>query len=203
MRVVFRPEQCTRENAAAFAYDVYEEFRVERTSSGCGNRSRGCLQQSRVHAADGPAHSIWSQPNTDPVGCRSAPGKYSGYAAWKQEVCSSTAHNGPITRITALAGPLQCLTKGPADLNQNGPSKILTLADGGLRYKTSKDSQEAAEAVQQQLDSVSVSTWCHDTGSLISPDKAQTLWCTLDNRAAGKPVPAVTFDGAVAERTSQ
>ena len=27
-------------------------------------------------------------------------------------------------------------------------------------------------------------------------------WCTLDNRAAGKPVPAVTFDGAVVERTS-
>ena len=79
----------------------------------------------------------------------------------------------------------------------------MTLADDWLVYKTSKDSQEAAEAVQQQLDSVSVSTWCHDTGSLISPDKAQTLWCTLDNRAAGKPVPAVTFDGAVAERTSQ
>ena len=103
---------------------------------------------------------------------------------WKLELCSSSAHNGPTARITALAGPLQCLTKGLADLNRNGPSKILTLADGGLRYKTSKDSQEAAEAVQQQLDSVSVSTWCHDTGSLISPDKAQTLWCTLDNRAA-------------------
>ena len=52
----------------------------------------------------------------------------------------------------------------------------------------------------QQLDSVS--QWCHDTGSLISPDKAQTLWCTLGNRAAGKPMPAVTLDRAVAERTS-
>ena len=86
-----------------------------------------------------------------------------------------------------------------ADLNQNGPSKILTLADDGLIYKTSKDSQEAAEAVQQ-LDSVS--KWRHDTGSLLSSDKAQTVWCTLDNRAAGKPMPAVTFDGAVVERTS-
>jgi len=62
-------------------------------------------------------------------------------------------------------------TKDLADLNQNGPCKFLTLADDGLR--TSKDSQEAAEAVQQQLDSVS--KWCHDTGSLISPDKAQKL----------------------------
>ena len=53
--------------------------------------------------------------------------------------------------------------------------------------------------MQQQKDSVS--KWCHDTGSLINPDKAQTLWCTLDNRAADKQVPAVTLDGAVVERT--
>ena len=106
-------------------------------------------------AADGSAHSVWSQPNTDPVGCRSAPGRNSGYAAWKLELCSSSVHNGPTTRITALATPLQCLTKGLADPNQNGPSKILTLADGRLRYKTSEESQKAAEAVQQQLDSVS------------------------------------------------
>ena len=93
-------------------------------------------------------------------------------------------------------------TKGLADLNQNGPSKILTQADDRLIniYKTSKDFQEVAEAVQQQLDSVS--KWCHHTRSLLNPDMAQTLWCTLDNRAAGKPMPAVTFDGAVAERTS-
>ena len=38
-----------------------------------------------------------------------------------------------------------------------------------------------AKAVEQQLDSAS--QWCHDTESLINPDKAQTLWCTLDNNA--------------------
>ena len=64
-------------------------------------------------------------------------------------------------------------TNGLADPNQNGPSKILTLVDDGVIYKTSKDSQEAAEAVQQQQDSVS--QWYHNTGSLINPDKAQTL----------------------------
>ena len=91
-------------------------------------------------------------------------------------------------------------TKGLADLNQNGPSKILILVDDGLIYKTSKDSQDAAEAVQQQLDSVS--QWCHDTKSLIKPDKAQRLWCTCDNTAASKPMPAVTFGGTVVERKS-
>ena len=59
-------------------------------------------------------------------------------------------------------------TKGLAD-----PTKLPTLVDDGLIYKTSKNSQKASEAVQQQLDSVS--QWCHDTRSLISPGKAQTL----------------------------
>ena len=53
--------------------------------------------------------------------------------------------------------------KALADLNQNGPSKILTLADDGFIYKTSKDSQEAAEAVQQQLDN-----------SVTTPDLSST-----------------------------
>ena len=58
-------------------------------------------------------------------------------------------------------------------------------------YKISRDSQKAAEAMQQQLNNVS--KWYHDTGSLINLDKAQTL--------TGEPMPAVTFDGTVAERT--
>ena len=36
----------------------------------------------------------------------------------------------------------------------------------------------------------------------IKNKQTQTRWCTLNNRAAGKPMPAVTFDGAVVERTS-
>ena len=86
----------------------------ERTNSGCGNHSQGCIQQSPVQAADGPVRSTWSQPNADPMGCRSAPGKNSGYAAWKPELCSSSAHSGPTTRITALISPLQCIIyQGP------------------------------------------------------------------------------------------
>ena len=151
------------------------------------------LTKSPFQAADGPAHSIWSQPNTDLVCCRSTPGKKNGYAAWKLKLCSSSAHNGPTTRITALAGPLQCLTKGLADLNQNGPSKILTLADGGLRYKTSKDSQEAAEAVQQQLDTSNVMT--PDLSSIQTRHKHCGAHLTTEQQA----MPAVTFDGAVVE----
>ena len=46
--------------------------------------------------------------HSDPVDCRSVPGKKGGYAALKLDVCSPSAHNRPTTRITVLAGPLQC-----------------------------------------------------------------------------------------------
>ena len=45
-------------------------------------------------------------------------------------------------------------TKGLADLNQNGLSRVLTLADDGLIYKTTRDTQEAAELVHQQLEPI-------------------------------------------------
>ena len=85
----------------------------ERTNSGCDIRSRACSQQSPVQAAGGTVHAIWNEPNTDPVSCRSAPGKNGGYTAWKVELCSSSAHNGPTTRITALASILHCLHQRP------------------------------------------------------------------------------------------
>ena len=54
------------EKAAAFVNDVYERFQWKE-QTGCGNRVRGCLRQSPVQAADGPAHPIWSRSNSDPV----------------------------------------------------------------------------------------------------------------------------------------
>ena len=103
------------------------------------NRFPGCLQQGPVQVA-GPAYPVWSQPNTDPVGCRSASGKNGGYAVWKLELY----HKDHRSRRSFSR---------PGRSEPKWPSKILTLADDGLIHKISKDSQEAAEAaVQQQLD---------------------------------------------------
>ena len=46
-------------------------------------------------------------------------------------------------------------TKGLADLNSNGLSRVLTLADNGLIYKTASDISTAIIAVQEQLEKVS------------------------------------------------
>ena len=90
-------------------------------------------------------------------------------------------------------------TKGPADLNSNGLSQVLTLEDDGLIYKTASDISTAVTAVQQQLEKVS--PWCQETESEISPSKAQALWCTLNNKAVGQAMPAVSFNGEAIERT--
>ena len=99
--------------------------------------------------------------------------------------------------------PVLCniYTKGLADLDQRGPARVLTLADDGLIFKTTKDEQQAIEAVQEQLDNAA--QWCQETGSSINPAKAQALWCTLDNKAAGKAKPDARFSGSVIERTNQ
>ena len=91
-------------------------------------------------------------------------------------------------------------TKGLADLNSNGLSRVLTLADDGLIYKTPSDISTAVTAVQEQLEKVS--HWCQETESEINPSKAQALWCTLNNKAVGQAMPAVSFNGEAIERTN-
>ena len=76
---------------------------------------------------------------------------------------------------------------------------MLTLADDGLIYKTASDTHTAVTAVQEQLEKVS--HWCQVTESKIKPSKALALWCTLNNKAVGRAIPAVSFNGEVIERT--
>ena len=88
-------------------------------------------------------------------------------------------------------------TKGLADLNSNGLSRIITLADDGLIYKTESDVSTAIAAVQEQLD---VSYWCQEIASEINPSKAQALWCTFNNKAVGQAMRTLSFNGEVIER---
>ena len=77
---------------------------------------------------------------------------------------------------------------------------MLTLADDGLIYKTASDISTAVTAVQEQLEKVS--HWCQETESEINLSKAQALWCTLNNKAVGQAMPAVSFNGKAIERTN-
>ena len=100
---------------------------------------------------------------------------------------SSATHQ--LTMVLPQGSPLlsvlyKVYTKGLADRNQTGLSRVLTLADDGLIYKTTRDIQEAAEVVQQQLENVS--QWCQDSGSLINPSKHRHCGASLKTKQQAK-----------------
>ena len=122
-------------------------------------------------------------------------------AAMQPENWSSAPHQ--LTMGTPQGSPLSSVlfsvfTKGLAELNQSGSSTILTQADEGLILQ-SKDRHPVGS---QSSAKHRVSQWCHDSGSLINPDKAQIPWCTIDSRTSIKATPAVTFNRAVVEQAN-
>ena len=96
----FRPGKCTWENAAAFASDVYKGFQ---------RKEQAVAVAIDLEDAYNRVHSSWWGTCSFTI--------ESAYH------CSSSAQNGPTTRITFLTKPLQCLyTKVQADVNQTGPT---------------------------------------------------------------------------------
>ena len=130
----------------------------ERTNSSCGSPSRGCLQ--RVHfklqmdllIQYGVSLTLTWCVAGAPLGRRMVM-QLGNWSSAPHQLTMGLPQGSLLLLVL-----FNIYTKGLADMNQNGPSKILTLADDGLIYKTSKDSQEAAEAVQQQLDTSNVMT---------------------------------------------
>ena len=79
-------------------------------------------------------------------------------------------------------------TKGQVDLNSNGLNRVFTLAHSGLIHKTVTQTHTAATNVQQQLETVS--EWCQQTQSEISPSKTQ-------DQSVGQAMPVVSLNGEV------
>ena len=197
----FRPGKSTWENAAAFAYDVYEGFQKKEQTIAVAidledayNRVQfstliELLQQNGVSAT--MTRWIAAALQTRTVVMRMG-----NWSSPTRNLTMGLPQGSPLSPVL-----FNVYTKGLADLNANGHAKVLTLADDGLIYKTAKEIKDATTGVQSQLREAS--QWCTKTGSFINPDKAQMLLCTLDNKAAGQPVAPVTFGGTDIERTDQ
>ena len=166
---MFRPGKWTWENGAAFACDVYKGFqRKEQTVAvvisleDAYNRVQfKLLMNLLIQYGVSLTLSRWIAGALLERTIVIQPGNWSSAP---HQITMGLPQGSPLLPVH-----FNVYTKGMADLNKNGPSKILTLTDDGLMYKTSRDSREAAEAVQQLL--YSVFQWCHDTGLLINPDK--------------------------------
>ena len=71
-----------------------------------------------------------------------------------------------------------------------------------LRLQTTSSTKQQEASTQQSPLSRSrwkESHWCQETESEINSSKMQALWCTLNNKAVGQAMPAVSFNGEVIE----
>ena len=127
----------------------------------------GCLTPSPLtRNANGPARAIWGSLDTHSVDCWIAAGKERCSLGTGAAAYSSSAHNELAPSLAAFAGPFQRVyqglrTSGPtynacpqglSHPNQNGLRRVLMMSDGGLVCESRKDTQDAAKAVQQQLE---------------------------------------------------
>ena len=131
----------------------------------------------------------------------STPGKTSCHATWKQDLHAPTTYNGTFTRPPPTRSPVlyNVYTNGLVDLNSNGLCRVLWLRTTGLSTK------QPVTSTQQSPPSRSSWKRCHvgaKRQSEIKPNKAQDLWCTLNNKAVGQAMPAVSFNGEAKERTN-
>ena len=116
-----------------------------------------------------------------------------------QNLHAPTTYNGTSTRFPLSPVLYNVYTKGLADPNSNGLSRLLSLRTTGLSTK------QPVTSTQQSPPSWSSWKRCHigaKRQSEINPNKAQDLRCTLNNKAIGQAMSVVSFNGEVLERTN-
>ena len=113
------------ENAARCLQKIPEEG----TNAGRGGRCERCVQQSPIQTNGGTLYAIWRQLDAYEMACSGTSGKKGCLATVKLTIGLSQGF--PLSPVL-----YNVYTKGLADLNSNGYSQVLTLADDGLIYKT-------------------------------------------------------------------
>ena len=151
----YRAGKTTWENAARFAYDVYEGFqRKEQTLAvavdleDAYNRVQfELLMELLVQYGVSLTLTRWLAAALQE---RKVAMRLGNWTSTPQQLTMGLPQGSPLSPVL-----YNVYTKGLADLNSNGLSRVLTLADDGLIYKTASDISTAVTAVQEQLEKVS------------------------------------------------
>ena len=197
----YRAGKSTWENAARFAYDVYEGFqRKEQTLAvavdleDAYNRVQFKLLMELLRQY-GVSLTLtrWLAAALQE---RKVAMRLGNWISTPQQLT-----NGTSTRLPSVPCPLQCLHKGTGGSEQQW-FKPGAYSCGRRAYL------QNIPVTSAQQSPLSKSSWkrCHigakETESEINPSKAQALWCTLNNKAVGQAMPAVSFSGEAIERTN-
>ena len=116
---------------------------------------------------------MWHQVDAYKMVCSSTSGMKGRQVTWKLDLHAPTSDNGALQGFPLSLVLYSVSTKGLVNLNSNGLSFVLALADDGLFYKTTSDSHTAVTAVSKQLQKIL--QWCKETGSEINPSKVQVV----------------------------
>ena len=194
----YRAGKTTWESAARFACDVYKVFRtMEQTLAMAVNLEDAynrvqfkLLMELLVQYDISLRFTRWLAAALQE---RKFAMRLGNLISTPQQLTMGLLQGSPLSPVLYIV-----YTKGLVDLNSNGLSQVLTLADDRLIYKTASDIHTAVTAVQEQLEKVSL--WCQDKESEINSSKVQALRCTLNNKAVGQAMPVVSFSREVIER---
>ena len=157
----YRAGKTTWENAARFAYDVYEGFQrkeqilaVAVDLEDAYNRVQfKLLIEILVQYGVSLTLTRWLAAALQE---RKVAMRLGNWISTPQQLTMGLPQGSPLSPVL-----YNVYTKGLADLNSNGLSRVLTLADDELIYKTASDISTAVTAVQEQLENVS--HWCQET----------------------------------------
>ena len=115
---------------------------------------------------------------------------------WASEVKSITPG---LPQGSALSPVLfNVYTAGITSNQLEAPGRTLSFADDVLVYRHGRDRQEIAASVQLELNRID--GWCSDMNGKIHPDKASTLWCSLNNHSVKSVMPEVAIGGKPIKR---
>ena len=194
----YRAGKDTWTNAAVFASDVYDAFeRKEETLAvaldleDAYNRvDFGILMRTLRNLKVDPYLVMW-------IGNALLKRKVAlRVDTWASEVKSITPG---LPQGSALSPVLfNVYTAGITSNQLEAPGRTLSFADDVLVYRHGRDRQEIAALVQQELNRVD--DWCSEMNGKIHPDKASTLWCSLNNHAVKAVMPDVTIAGKAIKR---
>ena len=174
----------------------------KQTNSGRGGLSGRCVQQSAIQTAGGTPCTIWRQFGSHKMARSSTSLKKGRHATWKLDLHAHITGSGISTTLSSVLSPLQYLHKGTGGSEQQwlNPAWCLHLRKTGSSTKQTFPPTQQSPLIMGQP--AILSQWCQETTFKVNPSKAQALWCTLNNKAAGQAIPAVSLNGEVMERTS-
>ena len=153
-----RAGKATGENAARFEHDVYERFkRKEQTLAVAVDlndaNDRVQFKLLMEHLARYGVSLTLTRWLAATLQERKVAIRVGNWISTPKKVTMGLSQGSPLPPILYNA-----YTKGLADLNSNGLSRVLTLAEVWLIYKTASDSHTAVTAVQGQQEKMS--QWC-------------------------------------------